>query len=75
MVFLWCDQQKHSVPHLDSTQRGDTHVEENAEQSCHRNHLQNGLHENRNTWRSQKTNDYSKEMVIYSNPGVSASAL
>lgn len=51
MVLLWCDQQEHPVPHLDSTQRGDTHVEEDTEQGCHGNHLQNGFHVNRNTWR------------------------
>ena len=49
MVFLWCDQQKHPVPHLDPAQGGDTHVEEDAEQGRHGNHLQNGLHVDRNT--------------------------
>lgn len=60
MVFLWCDQQEHSVPHLDTTQRSDTHVEEDAEQSSHGNHLQNRLHVNRNTWKSQRGSDCYK---------------
>ena len=51
MVLLRCDQQQYPVPHLDSTQRGDTHVEEDAEQGRHRNHLQYRFHENRNSWR------------------------
>lgn len=60
MVFLRRDQQEHSVPHLDTTQRGDTHVEEDAKQSSHGNHLQNRLHVNRNTWKSQRGSDCYK---------------
>lgn len=53
MIFLGRDQQKHPIPHLDSTQRGDTHIEEDAKQGRHRNHLEDGFHVNRNTWKSQ----------------------
>lgn len=71
MVFLWRDQQKHSVPHLDATQRGDTHVEEDAEESSHGNHLQDGLHVNGNTCRSPKAGERGPEK---GNPAVSTLA-
>lgn len=64
MVFLRRDQQKHSVPHLDATQRGYTHVEEDAEQGRHRNHLQDRFHVNRNTWKSQRGTGRSFIMIL-----------
>lgn len=64
MIFLWRNQQKNSVPHLDATQRGDTHVEEDAEQGCHRNHLQNRFHVNRDTWKSQRGRRVKKSSIV-----------
>lgn len=54
MILLWCNQEKHPVPHLDSVQWCDTHVEKDAKQCCHRNLLQEWLHVNRNAFKSQK---------------------
>lgn len=74
MVFLRCNQKKHSVPHLDATQRGDTHVEEDAKQGGHGNHLQNRLHKDGNTFKSQQWKDSGKQ-VINCDHAVSESAL
>lgn len=50
VVFLGDEQEQNAIPQLDPVERSDSHVEEDPEQSRHRNHLQDGLHENGQTW-------------------------
>lgn len=50
VVFLGDQQEQYPIPQLDAAERGDAHVEEDPEESCHWNHLQDRLHEDGQAW-------------------------
>ena len=49
VVFLRDEQKQGTIPQLDAVQRRDSHVEEDPKQGWHGDHLQDRLHQNRQT--------------------------